>query len=64
MISFCYDADMDYSKIITIEPGRRSGKPTLCRPLRGALITCGWDPRVSLASPVATLCRQLRWLVA
>jgi len=29
MISFCYDADMDYSKIITIEPGKRSEKPTI-----------------------------------
>lgn len=27
--SFCYDCTMDYSKIITIEPGKRSGKPTI-----------------------------------
>lgn len=26
---FCYDAHMDYSHIITIEPGKRSGKPTI-----------------------------------
>src|ERR1044071_10352224 len=26
---FCYDRHMDYSKIITIEPGKRSGKPTI-----------------------------------
>lgn len=26
---FCYHSDMDYSKIITIEPGKRSGKPTI-----------------------------------
>lgn len=25
----CYDCRMDYSKIITIEPGKRSGKPTI-----------------------------------
>jgi uncharacterized protein (DUF433 family) len=29
MISFCYIADVDYSKIIAIEPGKRSGKPTI-----------------------------------
>ena len=29
MSSFCYDQRMDYSKIITIEPGKRSGKPTI-----------------------------------
>jgi uncharacterized protein (DUF433 family) len=29
MTSFCYDRAMDYSKIITIEPGKRSGKPTI-----------------------------------
>jgi len=29
MISFCYGADIDYSKIITIEPGKRSGKPSI-----------------------------------
>jgi uncharacterized protein (DUF433 family) len=27
--SFCYHSAMDYSKIITIEPGKRSGKPTI-----------------------------------
>ena len=26
---FCYHSFMDYSKIITIEPGKRSGKPTI-----------------------------------
>ena len=26
---FCYHSRMDYSKIITIEPGKRSGKPTI-----------------------------------
>jgi uncharacterized protein (DUF433 family) len=25
----CYYSQMDYSKIITIEPGKRSGKPTI-----------------------------------
>ena len=25
----CYHSRMDYSKIITIEPGKRSGKPTI-----------------------------------
>jgi uncharacterized protein (DUF433 family) len=25
----CYHSDMDYSKIITIEPGKRSGKPCI-----------------------------------
>ena len=29
MNPFCYDFCMDYSKIITIEPGKRSGKPTI-----------------------------------
>ncbi len=29
MNPFCYHAPMDYSKIITIEPGKRSGKPTI-----------------------------------
>ena len=29
MSSFCYDSLMDHSKIITIEPGKRSGKPTI-----------------------------------
>jgi len=29
MNPFCYDLGMDYSKIITIEPGTRSGKPTI-----------------------------------
>ena len=29
MNPFCYDPGMDYSKIITIEPGKRSGKPTI-----------------------------------
>src|SRR5882762_2113301 len=29
MNPFCYHAHMDYSKIITIEPGKRSGKPTI-----------------------------------
>jgi len=29
MNSFCYDSLMDYSKFITIEPGKRSGKPTI-----------------------------------
>ena len=29
MSLFCYDPDMDYSKIITIEPGKRSDKPTI-----------------------------------
>src|SRR6266566_6681967 len=27
--SFCYHSGMDYSKIITIEPGKRGGKPTI-----------------------------------
>jgi uncharacterized protein (DUF433 family) len=27
--SFCYHSPVDYSKIITIEPGKRSGKPTI-----------------------------------
>lgn len=31
----CYYSRMDYSKIITIEPGKRSGKPTI----RGMRIT-------------------------
>ena len=35
MSLFCYDPDMDYSKIITIEPGKRSGKPTI----RGTRLT-------------------------
>jgi uncharacterized protein (DUF433 family) len=26
---FCYHSRMDYSKIITIEPGKRGGKPTI-----------------------------------
>jgi uncharacterized protein (DUF433 family) len=29
MNSFCYHCRVDYSKIITIEPGKRSGKPTI-----------------------------------
>src|SRR5438309_6228849 len=29
MNRFCYHSLMDYSKIITIEPGKRSGKPTI-----------------------------------
>src|SRR5438445_12074113 len=29
MNSFCYHSTMDYSKIITIQPGKRSGKPTI-----------------------------------
>jgi len=29
MNPFCYYSYMDYSKIITIEPGKRSGKPTI-----------------------------------
>jgi uncharacterized protein (DUF433 family) len=29
MNSFCYYYLVDYSKIITIEPGKRSGKPTI-----------------------------------
>ena len=29
MNPFCYHSCMDYSKIITIEPGKRSGKPTI-----------------------------------
>ena len=29
MNPFCYHSRMDYSKIITIEPGKRSGKPTM-----------------------------------
>ena len=29
MNPFCYYSHMDYSKIITIEPGKRSGKPTI-----------------------------------
>jgi uncharacterized protein (DUF433 family) len=29
MNSFCYHCHVDYSKIITIEPGKRSGKPTI-----------------------------------
>ena len=29
MNPFCYYSGMDYSKIITIEPGKRSGKPTI-----------------------------------
>ena len=32
---FCYHSLMDYSKIITIEPGKRSGKPCI----RGLRIT-------------------------
>ena len=35
MNSFCYDSHMDYSKIITIEPGKRGGKPCI----RGLRIT-------------------------
>ena len=27
--SFCYHRRMDYRKIITIEPGKRSGKPCI-----------------------------------
>ena len=27
--TFCYYSRLDYSKIITIEPGKRSGKPTI-----------------------------------
>lgn len=26
---FCYHCHVDYSKIITIEPGKRNGKPTI-----------------------------------
>jgi Uncharacterized conserved protein len=29
MSAFCYYSAMDYSKIITIEPGKRSGKPCI-----------------------------------
>ena len=29
MNPFCYHPHMDYSKIITIEPGKRSGKPCI-----------------------------------
>ena len=29
MNSFCYHCRVDYSKIITIEPGKRNGKPTV-----------------------------------
>ena len=29
MNSLCYHLRMDYSKIITIDPGMRSGKPTI-----------------------------------
>jgi len=29
MMAFCYHSAMDYSKIITIEPGKRSGKPCI-----------------------------------
>src|SRR6266576_4650577 len=29
MNPFCYHAHMDYSKIIKIEPGKRSGKPCI-----------------------------------
>jgi uncharacterized protein (DUF433 family) len=29
MAAFCYHSAMDYSKIITIEPGKRSGKPCI-----------------------------------
>ena len=29
MNSFCYHCRVDYSKIITIEPGKRIGKPTI-----------------------------------
>jgi uncharacterized protein (DUF433 family) len=29
MNPFCYFSHMDYSKTITIEPGKRSGKPTI-----------------------------------
>ena len=29
MNPFCYHSHMDYSKIITIEPGKRSGKPCI-----------------------------------
>ena len=29
MNSFCYHSHMDYSEIITIEPGKRSGKPAI-----------------------------------
>lgn len=29
MNSFCYHCHVDYSKIIAIEPGKRSGKPTI-----------------------------------
>ena len=29
MNSFCYHHLVDYNKIITIEPGKRSGKPTI-----------------------------------
>ena len=35
MNPFCYYSAMDYSKIITIEPGKRSGKPCI----RGMRIT-------------------------
>ena len=28
-MAFCYHSLMDYSKIITIEPGKRSGKPCI-----------------------------------
>jgi uncharacterized protein (DUF433 family) len=27
--AICYDSRMDYSKIITIEPGKRGGKPCI-----------------------------------
>jgi uncharacterized protein (DUF433 family) len=29
MSAFCYHSAVDYSKIITIEPGKRSGKPCI-----------------------------------
>lgn len=29
MDAFCYHPAMDYTKIITIEPGKRSGKPCI-----------------------------------
>jgi uncharacterized protein (DUF433 family) len=29
MALFCYHSRMDYSKIITMEPGKRSGKPCI-----------------------------------
>lgn len=47
--AFCYHSCMDYRKIITIEPGKRSGKPSI----RGMRMTV-YDVLEDLASGMTT----------